>query len=52
VFLQMGDLCSRRHGAHLGKFRGNPRIVQRPPAAKQNNWGQIPIKSRALRATT
>jgi hypothetical protein len=43
VFLQMGDFGSRRHGAHLRKFRGNPRIVQRSTGAKRNNWGQIPI---------
>jgi hypothetical protein len=43
VFLQMGDLGSRRHGAHLREFGENPRIVHRSSAAKQNNWGQIPI---------
>ena len=46
VFLQMGDLGSRRHGAHLGKQGGNPRIVQRPSDSKKNKWGQIPIICR------
>ena len=48
VFLQMGDLGSRRHGAHSGNSGGNPRIVQRTTDAKQNNWGQIPIISRSI----
>jgi hypothetical protein len=43
LFLQMGDLGSRRHGAHLGNSGETRRIVQRSTAAKQKNWGQIPI---------
>ena len=43
VFLQMGDLGSRRHGALLQFVAGKRRIVQCNNNAKQNNWGQIPI---------
>ena len=45
VFLQMGNLGSRRHGALLQLFAGKRRIVQCSNNAKQNNWGQIPINS-------
>jgi hypothetical protein len=39
----MGDLGSRRHGAHLWMFGENPRLLHRSTHAKKNNWGQIPI---------
>jgi hypothetical protein len=43
VFLQIGNLSGRRHGALLEFYRWVARIMQCSNNAKQNNWGQIPI---------
>ena len=47
VFLEMGDLGNRCHGAFL-KMSELKRILQCNKSAKQNNRGQIPIICRLL----
>jgi hypothetical protein len=52
MFLQMGDLGSRGHGAHLWEFGENPRLLHCSTAAKKNNRGQIPITARRFPSAT